>query len=73
MDQSLTAAIVTSIVSSGSTAGVAIVALIINNKRFDSVERKMEKIDTSLEMLNGTTKELDKRLSIIEDRILNRN
>ena len=64
--------LLTAIVTTAGTTLVAVTALILNNKRFESIERKLEKIDASLEMLNGTTKELDKRLSIIEDRMFNR-
>ena len=83
MDSNLLATIVTSVTTAGSTAGVAIVALLLNNRRvgalektmekgFDKMDHRFEKLETAVEMLNGTTKELDKRLSIIEDRMFNR-
>ena len=73
MDNGLLAATVTPIATAASTASVAIVGILVNNKRFDSLERKLEKLDTSVEMMNGTTRELDKRLSKIEDRMFNRS
>ena len=72
MDNSLLAAIVTSVCTAGSTAGVAITALVLNNKRFDRIDARLDKIDSGLEILTGLLHELDKRLSIVEDRILNR-
>ncbi len=77
MDAPLISTIAMSISTSASTAGVAIVALMLNNKRFDTMDKrfdrledKLEKLDASIDMLDGTTKELDKRLSIIEDRMI---
>lgn len=69
MDSNLATAIVTSIATAGSSAGVAITALVLQNKRIDRVEGKLDKIETALEMLTGALHELDKRLSILEDRL----
>jgi len=38
----------------------------------DRFGAKLESIDTHLEMLTGSIHDLDKRLSLLEDRILNR-
>jgi hypothetical protein len=70
MDSSLLAAIVTSVTSAGSTAGVAITALYMQSKRLDRIESKLDKLDTSLEMLTGSLHEVDKRLSVVEDRMI---
>ena len=72
MDNNLAAAIVTSISTAASTAGVAITALILSNKRMDRLEVRLEKIEAALQMLTGALHELDKRVSIIEHRIFRR-
>jgi hypothetical protein len=69
MDSNLVVAIVTSVCTACSTAGVAITALMLSNKRIDRVEAALDRVNTSLEMLTGSMHELDKRLSIIEDRV----
>ncbi len=80
MDSNLLVAIVTSITTASSTAGVAITALMLSNKRIDRVEARLdrvesrieagfEKIHAALEMLTGSLHDIDKRLSIIEDRV----
>jgi hypothetical protein len=80
MDSNLVVAIVTSITTAGSTAGVAITALMLSNKRIDRVEARLdrvemrleagfEKVQTALEMLTGWLHDINKRLSVIEDRV----
>ena len=80
MDGNLVVAIVTSVCTAGSTAGVAITALMLSNKRIDRVESALDKltdkiddrfsgIDARLDILSGSLHEIDKRLSIIEDRV----
>jgi len=69
MDSNLVVAIVTSVCTACSTAGVAITALMLSNKCIDRVEAALDRVNTSLEMLTGSMHELDKRLSIIEDRV----
>lgn len=73
MDSNLVVAIVTSVCTAGSTAGVAITAIILANKRMDRIEVKIDalenRIGTGLDSLTGAMHELDKRLSIIEDRV----
>jgi hypothetical protein len=73
VDSNLLTAIVTSVCTAGSTAGVAITALLVQSKRMDRVEGKLDKIDLTLEMLTGAMHELDKRVSVIEDRIFRRD
>lgn len=72
MDNNLLVAIVTSVSTAASTSGVAITALVLSNKRMDRIEARLEKIEAALDMLTGALHELDKRVSIIEDRIFNR-
>ena len=80
MDGNLVVAMVTSVCTAGSTAGVAITALMPSNKRIDRVESALDKltdkiddrfsgIDARLDILSGSLHEIDKRLSIIEDRV----
>lgn len=64
MDANLLTAVVTSICTAGSTAGVAIVALVINNKRFDliekrldSLEHRIDRLDARLDRIEGDLKE----------------
>jgi hypothetical protein len=80
VDSNLVVATVTSVCTAGSTAGVAITALLLSNKRIDRVEAaldrlstminaRFESLDARLESLTGSLHESDKRLSIIEDRV----
>jgi TolA-binding protein len=80
MDSNLITALVTSVTAAGSTAGVAITALLLSNKRIDrveaaldrltsSVDARLESVDARLESLTGSMHDIDKRLSIIEDRV----
>jgi hypothetical protein len=80
MDSNLVVAVVTSVCTAGSTAGVAITALLLSNKRIDRVEAaldrlttamdaRFESVDARLESLTGSLHDIDKRLSIIEDRV----
>ena len=69
MDSSLLVAVVTSVCTAASTAGVAITALVLSNKRVDRVEAAIGKVNATLEMLTGSLHDIDKRLSIIEDRV----
>jgi len=69
MDNSTIVAIATSVCTASSTAGVAITALVLSNKRIDRVEAAIDKVNTTLEMLTGSLHDIDKRLSIIEDRV----
>ena len=69
MDSSLLVAVVTSVCTAASTAGVAITALVLSNKRVDRVEAAIGKVNATLEMLPGSLHDIDKRLSIIEDRV----
>jgi hypothetical protein len=74
VDSNVVVAIVTSVSTAASTAGVAITALLLSNKRIDRLEvildRNLERINVTLKMLTGSLHHLDKRLSIIEDCIL---
>ncbi len=73
MDSNLLIAIVTSICTAGSTAGVAIVALMLSNKRIDRLEAAIDRLAVSaaarLELVTGAMHDLDKRLSVIGDRV----
>jgi hypothetical protein len=73
MDSNLVVAVVTSVCTAASTAGVAITALVLSNKRIDRVEAVIDGLSNSvnsrLELLTGALHDLDKRLSIIEDRV----
>jgi hypothetical protein len=83
MDSALIAAIVTSLATAGSTAGVAVVAILTQNRRIDRLEKKFddleaivrggfEGVNTKIELLTGAMHELDKRLGIVEDRMFGR-
>jgi hypothetical protein len=73
MDSNLLIPIVTSICTAGSTAGVAIVALMLSNKRIDRLEAAIDRLAVSaaarLELVTGAMHDLDKRLSVIGDRV----
>ena len=73
MDSNIVEAVVTSICTASSTAGVAITALVLSNKRIDRVESAIDgltnSVNSRLDLLTGALHDLDKRLSIIEDRV----
>ncbi len=76
MDSNITVALVTSVCTAGSTAGVAITALLLSNKRIDRVEAAIDRLngrfdsmDSRFDLLTGALHDIDKRLSIIEDRV----
>jgi len=69
MDSNLVVAVVASICTAGSTAGVAITALVLSNKRIDRVETAIDGLTNSvnarLDLLTGALHDLDRRLSRI--------
>jgi hypothetical protein len=73
VDSALLSTIVTSVTTAASTAGVAITALVLSNKRMDRIESKLDALEArfgaGLDALTGSLHELDKRLSLIEDRM----
>jgi hypothetical protein len=76
MDSNIAVALGTSVCTAGSTAGVAITALLLSNKRIDRVEAAIDRLngrfdsmDSRFELLTGALHDIDKRLSIIEDRV----
>jgi len=73
MDYNSVVAIVTSVCTASSTAGVAITALVLSNKRFDRVETAIggltNSVNSRLKLLTGALRDIDKRLSIIQDRV----
>jgi hypothetical protein len=75
MDSNIGVALVTSVCTAGSTAGVAITALLLSNKRIDRVGAAIDRLngrfdsmDSRFELLAGVLHGIDKRLLIIEDR-----
>ncbi len=62
-----------SVCTAGSTAGVAITALVLSNRRIDRVESAIDALANSvnarLDLLTGAFHDLNQRLSIIEDRV----
>ncbi len=76
MDSNITVALVTSVCTAGSTAGVAITALLLSNKRIDRVETAIDRLngrfdsmDSRFDLLTGALHDIDKRMSLIEDRV----
>jgi hypothetical protein len=68
MNSNSVVAILTSVCTAGSTTGVAITALVLSNTGIGRVEASSDKINANLEMLTGSQHDIDKRLSIVEDR-----
>ena len=68
MDSNILVAVITSVTSAASTTGVAITAIILNNKRFEVMERRIESIETKLDMIIGKANDIDTRLAVLEDR-----
>jgi hypothetical protein len=67
---------VTSVGTPAATAGVAITALLLSNKRIDRVGAALDRLnsrfdsmDSRFGLLTGALHDIDKRLSIIEDRV----
>jgi hypothetical protein len=58
IEANVLAAVITSVTSAGATAGVAITALVLNNKRFDLIERRLDKIETKLESIDTRLNEI---------------
>jgi hypothetical protein len=49
VDSALIVAVVTSLSTAGSTAGVAMTALLLSNKRIDRVEAALDRLSTTVE------------------------
>lgn len=71
MDSNLT----TAIVSASGTTLVAIVALVLNNKRFDDIGKHIDRVENTLDTIQSDLKEfyrmladLDKRVQRLEDK-----
>ena len=58
MDTNILIAVITSVTSASATAGVAITALVLNNKRFDLIERRLDKIEGKLEAIDTRLNEM---------------
>jgi len=76
MDSNIAVAMVTSVCTAATTAGVAITALLLSNNLIDRVEAALDRLngrfdsmDSRFELLTGALHDIDKRLSIIEDRV----
>jgi hypothetical protein len=57
MGDNITIAIIgasASVITAFVTGGVAVVALILNNKRFDDFSKRLDKIEAKLEHIEGT-------------------
>ena len=60
--------IAVALISAGGSVVVAITALLLNFKLFNSLERRIEVIETDLKQFFRTLAEHDKRLSKLEDK-----
>jgi hypothetical protein len=58
IDTNILVAVITSVTSAASTAGVAITAIVINNKRFELLEKRLDKIETKLEGIDTRLNEI---------------
>ncbi len=56
------------LISSSGTLAVAITALLLNYRLFNSLERRIEIIEADLKQFFRLIGELDKRLSRLEDK-----
>jgi hypothetical protein len=67
MDATILTAIITSVTSAASTVGVAITALVLNTKRFDLIERRMDRLEESfvkrLDRIDAKLEGIDARLN----------
>ncbi|MDQ2840552.1 MAG: hypothetical protein M3Y72_05840 [Acidobacteriota bacterium] len=66
MSDSLLAAIVTAVATSASTAGVAITALVLSNKRFDLTEKRFESIDKRFDLIEKRLDKIERTLELIQ-------
>jgi hypothetical protein len=69
MDTNIAVAVITG----GFSSLVGIAALFINSKRVDDLREEVKGLRVAIDLLTGAMHELDKRLSIIEDRFLRRD
>lgn len=56
------------VVSAGGSVAVAVTALILNYRLFNSLERRIEVIETDLKQFFRDLADHDKRLSKLEDK-----
>jgi len=73
MDSALIVAIVTSVSTAGSTAGVAITALLLSNKRIDRVEAALDRFEARMERTEtrflAKLDSIDRRLEMLTGSI----
>jgi hypothetical protein len=65
--------IAVALVTGGSTCLLGISALFLNGKRMDDMKQELVSLRTAIDLLTGSLHEVDKRLSIIEDRIIRKD
>lgn len=53
MTDNVIAAIITSVATAASTVGVAITALVLNNKGFDLIEKRLGSVERKLELIES--------------------
>jgi len=56
------------IISAGGSVAIAITALILNFRLFNSIKRRIEVIESDLKTFFKTQADQDKRISKLEDR-----
>jgi tetrahydromethanopterin S-methyltransferase subunit G len=59
----------TAIVSASSAVIVSVTALILNNKRFDDMAKRLDRIETTLSLIQGDLKEFYKDIAKIKAHI----
>jgi biopolymer transport protein ExbB/TolQ len=64
----LTDTIAVALVSAGGSVAVAITALLLNFRLFNSLERRIEVIETDLKTFFRMHAEFEKRISKLEDK-----
>jgi hypothetical protein len=57
------------LISSSSSVAVAITALILSYRLFNSLERRIDRIEDKLDLLTGKVAEVDNRLTRVEDKL----
>lgn len=66
MDTNILVAVITSVTSAASTSGVAITAILLNNKRFDLTDKRLDRMESSFE---SRLDRIDAKLESIDTRL----
>jgi hypothetical protein len=61
--------VIVALISSGGSVAIGITALALNFRLFNSLERRIERVEDKLDTLTGKVIDLDNRVSAIEGKL----